>query len=71
MWAGLGALVIKWTLAFFVVWVFSFHIAIIEHVDAYEVGHLIIHFFTIAKLECEILVLLLLMGVLGVLLQVV
>jgi len=42
-------------------WLLSIEIAVVEHMDAYKVGHFVIHFFTFAKLEGEVLVFLVLL----------
>jgi hypothetical protein len=44
-----------------VCWLLSIEIAIVEHMNADEVGHFVIHFFTFAKLESKVLVFLILL----------
>lgn len=68
MWTSVGALIGETTfLLIFILRLLTFNIAVIKHVNPDEVRHLIIHFFSLAKLECQIFILLVLLGVLTVL----
>ena len=68
--AGSLALVVAATVVV-VLGVFALEVAIVEHVDAYEVGHLVVHYFALAKLERQILVVFVFLRCIRVLLYVV
>ena len=68
--AGSLALVVAATVVV-VLGVFALEVAIVEHVDAYEVGHLVVHHFALAKLERQILVVFVFLRCIRVLLYVV
>ena len=59
--ACLCALEVKTPFLSFSFWLFPINISVIQHVNPDKVSHLVVHFFTIAKLECEILVFFILM----------
>ena len=54
----------------FVLRLLSVQVAVIEHVDAYKVGHLVVHLFPFAKLKGQILVFFIFLRLLGVLFQI-
>jgi hypothetical protein len=54
----------------FVLLLLSVQVTVIEHMDAYEVSHLVVHLLSFAKLKGKILVLLILLRLLGVFLQI-
>lgn len=58
--AGLRALIIEATLLVLLVRVVAFGVAVVQHVDADEVGHLVVHLLAFTQLKSEVLVFLLL-----------
>lgn len=68
MWTSIRALIGEPTLLLvFILRLLPFNIAVIKHVNTDEVRHLIIHFFSLAKLERQIFILFVLLRILTIL----
>ena len=68
MWTSIRALIGEPTLLLvFILRLLPFNIAVIKHVNTDEVRHLVIHFFSLAKLERQVFILFVLLRILTIL----
>jgi len=59
--ASLWALVSQPTFSIFGLLFFSINVSVIEHMDANEVGHGIVHLFSLTELKCKVFIILFLL----------